>query len=40
MRAIILIHKGKNIICTSLYGSNEYPVFKRASIMNILKTML
>jgi hypothetical protein len=39
-KAIVSFHKEKNIIYTNLYGSNEFLVFKRASIKNILGTML
>jgi len=40
MRITIFFYKRKNIICISFYGSNKYPVFKRASTKNILETML
>jgi hypothetical protein len=40
MRTIASFHKGNNITCISLYGFNEYPVFKRALTHNILETML
>jgi hypothetical protein len=40
MKAIVSFHKEKNIIYTNLYDSNEFLVFKRASIKNILGTIL
>jgi hypothetical protein len=33
-------HIGNNIIYTSIYDSNKYSVFKKASTINILGTML
>jgi len=33
-------YKEKNVICINLYDSNEYLVFKKVSVENILETML
>jgi len=40
MKTIVSFHKEKNIICVSLYNSNKYPIFKRASTKNVSGTIL